>query len=142
MNKFINTVFFALIITCTASHIFSSDAWLIPDEQVAQLMRANKQRENMMFMMAMLGRPEGWRLYKTRQAIARLSYQNGLCEEDLKSWMGPVGSQSIQDQIDELRIKALTAGLIENLNDLVALEDLEEVDPDNASTKRAFGVRS
>ena len=60
-------------------------------------------------------------------------------------WMGTVPSgargDSIKKAINEIRIKALEADLVENINDLVALEELEEIDSTNSSTKIAMGIR-
>lgn len=55
----------------------------------------------------------------------------------------PAGARgdSIKKAINEIRIKALEAGLVENINDLVALEELEEIDSTNSSTRMAMGIR-
>lgn len=142
----IKKIFFMLFIAISASNAYSSDGASMPtNEQVSQLMSKRKQTEDMVFMMARLGDAEGWLLYKARAALARLAYNSGQNDAAVNTLIGDVmprrRGESLQGQIDALRIKALEAGLVENLNDLIFLEELEEVNPDNESTKRSFGIR-
>jgi hypothetical protein len=134
MKKF---VIITLIIGSVTNSILCSDT--------SSQMRQRLNREQMLFATSMLLHPDAWPLFKARIAVERLAYNAGINDMDLDAWMGtvPVGARgdSIKKAINDLRIKALEAGLVENINDLVELEELEEIDSTNSSTRMAMGIR-
>ena len=155
MKKSLLTLFILIIAGATNS-ILCSDLYPsiiadilrkeVEDLSIEELIIKGKISDTTMFRSKKLGlSPEAWQLFKTRAAIARLAYNAGQSYYAVNEFMGSeemyASGASLQDRINQLRIKALEAGLVENINDLVALEEIEDTLPENETYKRVFEGR-
>lgn len=145
MKQIINRALFALAIISIASNISCSDA---SNEKLEAFARRFKDStEGQSFSGHGINGPDRWQLLNTRTALARLAYASGTGSDRQRidrAWriLGhPSSSVPVTEQVAQLRMRAIEEGLVENLNELLALEELEALDTDNNGYREGFIAR-